>query len=205
VISSQTEAAILIQEDVRVRTDIVNEGVLIGDRALDASETRFGLTFVQTGGASVGDLLFGSGADNVTIAGGLVFGEIDLGDGRNRFDGSGAAGDLVVTGGAGADRILGGHGDDVIDGGGGRIDLLAGGLGADVFRFGEELNDNGRRDVARITDFELRVDRLDIDRDLLAGVLRFDDRIILRFNGDDRDILQVDGIGRDVSLNDLLF
>jgi hypothetical protein len=196
LISSQNEAAILIEEGVRVRAEIVNHGELNGPRAFDASASDFGLRFTQTGGSSVGDLLFGDGADTVTISGGQVTGVIDLGDGRNRFDGRGADSGLDVKGGRDRDLIKGGDEDDALDGGGGLFDLLTGGDGADTFRFGAELLDNGRRDIALVSDFDAGEDSLDIDASQIAGTLTLFDVTTFRFEGDG-DLLIVNGLGVD--------
>jgi hypothetical protein len=202
-IESRTEAAILIQEDVRVLAEIVNSGQLVGDRAFDGTQSQFGVTFVQTDGSIEGDLLFGDGNDHVRIEGGTVDGVIDLGGGRNVFDGSGTDSDLFVFGGSGNDRITGGSGDDFINGGGGRNDLLTGGEGADVFVFGSDLNGNGQRDLARITDFELGIDSLIFDDSAVASFRTIGDSLFILFDGSDRDILIVDGAGGVTDLGDL--
>jgi hypothetical protein len=65
----------------------------------------------------------------------------------------------VITGGAGADYLVGTDGSDVIISGAGSYDRMVGGSGADQFVFGEEtLNGVRERDV--IFDFEVGVDSI---------------------------------------------
>ncbi len=187
-IGSEDTAAILIQQGVRVVGEIVNSGLLSARNALDARESDFGLTFRQTDGVADGRLRFGDGNDVVLIEGGAVLGEIDLGGGLNVFDGSGAASSLAVFGGRDRDRIIGGAGDDEIDAGGGR-DVATGGEGADSFFFSNALIGDGRRDLLRITDFDVTEDAFAADLSRVASAFAVGSSLILTFDGPDRDIV----------------
>ncbi|SEB07390.1 beta strand repeat-containing protein [Rubrimonas cliftonensis] len=187
-IHSEATAAILIQQGVRVSGEIVNAGLLSAPIALDARESDFGLTFRQTDGVTDGRLLFGDGNDVVLIEGGAVLGEIDLGGGLNVFDGTGALSSLAVFGGRDRDRIIGGAGDDEIDAGGGR-DVATGGEGADSFFFASSLIDDGRRDLLRITDFDVTEDAFIADLSRVASAFAVGNSLILTFDGADRDVV----------------
>jgi hypothetical protein len=71
----------------------------------------------------------------------------------------------VIVGDSGRDRLVGTDGADILISGAGRYETMAGGLGADVFVFGDEAL-NGARERDIITDFEVGVDAIG----LLAGV-----------------------------------
>lgn len=83
-------------------------------------------------------------------------------DGKDRLTGT-ADNDLIVAG-AGNDIIDGGAGDDTIAAGAGRDYNVRGGLGADVFEFGQG------DEIIKILDFELGVDKI-----LLRDGLTFED------------------------------
>jgi cysteinyl-tRNA synthetase len=103
-------------------------------------------------GTDGADALDGTGGRDVILG----HGGADVVQGRGGAD--------WLLGGLGADTLRGGAGDDAIDGGAGRdvigggagADTLAGGSGADAFVFAPGAGG------ARITDFELGVDRLEI-------------------------------------------
>ena len=76
----------------------------------------------------------------------------------DRIIGNPAANTLL--GGKGADRLNGMEGNDILSGGLGR-DVLRGGEGADVFVFNTK--PNSRSDADRITDFDVREDRVFLD------------------------------------------
>lgn len=171
VVAAEDGAAILVEDGVRLRGEIVNDGLLTGAVALDATASSARLVFDQSGGASEGAILFGSGSD--------------------RFVGGDGA--EVVDGGDGRDRIHGGGGDDRLDGGGGLFDRLFGGEGADVFVF--DGSPDGERDVARIRDFEVGIDSLELSG-TVSDAVRTGNGVTLVFEGDD-DLLRIDGITLD--------
>jgi len=80
--------------------------------------------------------------------------------GNDLLYGNGGNDDL--DGGSGNDKLWGGKGRDELDGDNG-IDVLVGGKGADRFIFDE----NAGRDL--IKDFQVGVDRIEIDIDGIAG------------------------------------
>jgi len=141
-IRSEDGPGILIEENVAVTAGsgepaVVVSGDIFADVALDASAMSTGLVFTQALGHIAGDLRFGAGEDNVTIAdedlggGGTVDGEIHLGAGDDALDGLNAESDLEVSGGTGDDEILTAAGDDVVTGGPGD-DRIFSGAGADI-------------------------------------------------------------------------
>ena len=87
-------------------------------------------------------------------------------DGHDRLDGWEGADKLY--GDAGHDHLVGGSGDDVLDGGTGD-DILTGGKGADVFVL-FDLPAHRRHDWDQVTDFELGIDRVQIDQERLSSV-----------------------------------
>lgn len=146
-IRTEAGAGILIEENVAVTAGdgepaVVITGDIQADPALDATATSAGLVFTQALGHIAGDLRFGAGDDEVTVAdedlggGGGVDGEIHLGAGDDGFDGLNAESALDVSGGAGDDEILTGAGDDVVTGGPGH-DRIFSGDGADVVLGGD--------------------------------------------------------------------
>ena len=169
-IAAEDGAAILIEAGVVLRDAIVNEGALQGALALDARDTFRGITYEGAEGTAEGAFLFGSG--------------------RDRFEGG--AGSETVDGGLGRDRIDGGGGDDRLDGGGGFFDRLTGGEGADVFVFDGQ--GDGRRDVARIADFEAGLDTLELGGPV-ARSFETAQGVTLVFEGGDRDVLRIDDAG----------
>ena len=171
LISSETSAGILIDENVALEGEINNYGTIRGVVGIDASETSVGVTVNQNRGEIVGDVLLGSGDDTLRINGGevegLVFGgagDDELSGGRrdDRLDGgedndvlTGGRGDDELSGGAGEDELDGGRGDDRLDGGSGN-DALTGGRGEDTFVFTRGTAED------EVTDFEDGRDRLDV-------------------------------------------
>lgn len=112
--------------------DIITGG--IGDDELSGEA---GNDFVD-GGANSDQITGGDGIDN--LLGGLGD-DVVAGDGGDDFV-SGGAGDDDLTGGAGTDNLIGGAGNDTLDSGsGGTVaapERLAGGAGADTFKFVNE-------------------------------------------------------------------
>ncbi|TCO70060.1 metallophosphoesterase [Rhodovulum euryhalinum] len=97
-----------------------------------------------------------------------------------------------VTGTAGGDLLSGTAADDLILSMGGTYDRLAGGAGADVFWFADELA-NGRRERDLITDFEVGVDSILLGSDAVT-VRETASSLILQV-GPDGDLIYVIGAG----------
>ena len=82
----------------------------------------------------------------------------------------GGAGDDVLRGGAGRDTLIGGAGDDTIITGLNKAEVARGGDGADVFQFNGQRGDpstNNFTPRTNIRDFEVGIDRLDIDGEVV--------------------------------------
>ena len=192
-----------------------NENVLEGGLGHDILDGR--------GGNDVLD--GGEGIDTASYAeaGGRV--EVDLGAGRAyQFGpaGTDAAGSILatdelaniervvgsalddaLTGGADNDVLHGCGGDDVIASGAGLMNRVAGGVGSDVFAFGDELaNGIVERDV--ILDYEALRDALDLGGHEIVRYAELDDAVRLRV-GEDRDAIVVRGVDHfaDITFVDL--
>ncbi|MCG8504237.1 MAG: hypothetical protein MI755_06500 [Sphingomonadales bacterium] len=120
---------------------IINRGTITGDAdgdgngvAIDASAAQVDLTVLNTGSLN-GDVL--------------------LGDGNDRFDGTDGRVDGEIFGDGGQDTILGGTTADRIDGGSGD-DMLTGGAGTDTFVFAQGTGSD------TVTDFSFADERLDV-------------------------------------------
>jgi hypothetical protein len=114
---------------------IDNSGVIRAGVAIEAT-SGYGdpqPSIIDNSGKILGDIALISANDQV-INTGLIRGNIDLGDGRDVYDGS--HGRLVgsIDGGAGDDELIGGKKGEVLIGGAGADDLSGGG-GADTFAF----------------------------------------------------------------------
>lgn len=100
----------------------------------------------------------------------------------------------VIEGTNGSDQLTGTDGDDLILGLGGRYDRLTGNDGADVFVFGPETQ-NGQRDRAVITDFEVGADAILLtDGAEIARIRDTNSSTVIFFEGD-RDAVYVRGEG----------
>ncbi len=135
VIASEQSAAILIQAGVIFDGQIRNSGTLRGGNglALDATGALGSIDFRNSG---------------------TLVGNVQLGDGNDRFtQQTGQA--VVVDGGAGNDTLIGGSGNDLLIGGSGN-DTLRGNGGQDTFAFAAGSNQD------RILGFSTSQDRLDI-------------------------------------------
>jgi ELWxxDGT repeat protein len=119
------------------------------------------------------DTLFGN-EDNDTLIGGRGIDSLVGNNGNDSLNGGigndsliGSNGNDILVGELDSDTLVGGAGNDFLDGGEG-FDLLTGGTGDDIFF----LRKDDGKDV--ITDFQLEIDRLGIDRNLLGfGNLTF--------------------------------
>lgn len=97
----------------------------------------------------------------------------------------------LVLGTAGNDRLVGSDADEVILPLAGRMDVMSGGGGADVFKFGPELA-NGVRETRYVTDFEPGIDRIDLGGATVHAHQLYGDRVVLHV-GADRDVITVSG------------
>ncbi|SMX32615.1 calcium-binding protein [Actibacterium lipolyticum] len=174
--------------------DVVDQGSLfantiIGDEApnlIDFADTLIGTDGedgiyglegdddISGGGGS--DFLFG-GNGNDTLSGGAGNDEMFGGEGNDIvFAGFG---NNLLDGGAGDDLLIGQNGSDILIGGSGK-DFLIGGGGSDEFIFGA----GGGTDL--LIGFEDDVDELQIDQDMLSGVMtaaELIDEYAVTFNG----------------------
>lgn len=175
----------LVDGEFRLLQDFELDTIINGAATLP-SFTRSGNAGNNTlTGSFWNDRLLGQGGAD-TLRGGNGADTLDGGAGDDRLEGG--AGFDRLLGGTGADRLLGGGGSDRLEGGAGNdtligaegtdtlaggfgADLLTGGAGADRFVFTE----SGGRD--RITDFNVDLDQLLLDRDLLDGLTN-PDRIV---------------------------
>jgi hypothetical protein len=129
------------------------DDLLYGEEGNDNLDGGIGNDLLRAG--SEDDLIRGRTGDDRTYGG----------DGNDRLEGGfgddllrGGNGDDVLIGGEGRDILLGSPGDDILFGGAG-VDELTGAQGADSFLY---TSYEERGDV--ITDFTVRVDKLDIGR-----------------------------------------
>jgi len=175
----------LVDGEFRLLQDFELDAIINGAATLP-SFTRSGNAGNNTlTGSFWNDRLLGQGGAD-TLRGGNGADTLEGGAGNDRLEGG--AGFDRLLGGTGADRLLGGGGSDRLEGGAGNdtligaegadtlaggfgADLLTGGAGADRFVFTE----SGGRD--RITDFNVDLDQLLLDRDLLDGLTN-PDRIV---------------------------
>lgn len=119
---------------------------------------RFGLS---SPGLPSYDLTLANG--NVTPGGTLILNGSTLLNSTQKFDVDGSAvedGRLLLYGGAGGDRLIGGAGNDLFYAAGG-ADVMTGGLGADTFQV-RNTSDSGPSSRDSILDFTSGVDKLDL-------------------------------------------
>lgn len=124
-----------------------------------------------------------SGLTDTNFSGGRVFGGTLGASDSMRVDGSALTGGIVMLGGAGSNKLIGGSGSDVLTGGVGH-DALVGNAGSDTFNLGggiEKAKGGGDGDT-----FNLSAG-IDLDaRDKVNGGLGVDQ---LRMNGDHGDMV----------------
>ena len=145
---------------------------------------------VLDGGADNDELYGGAGFD--TLRGGAGHDTLSGDDGADLLEGgddndslrgeagddfaSGGNGQDWIDGGAGGDKLLGARGNDTILGGEGRdalfggagSDKLFGGIDRDVFVFATRLD--GRSNIDRIGDFQVKLDRIHLDNAIFKKV-----------------------------------
>lgn len=184
------------------------------ERITDGGAATTGEDFIY--GSSEDDYLSGGGGDDVVDGNGgddQLFGgsgdDVVRGDDGNDTIGAGSGddwasggrggdtirgggGDDILIGGDGGDTLLGGSGDDILAPGAGKGNVATGGSGADIFAFGAELA-NGVRETHRITDYEFRVDALDLG-DWEIERTRDTKSALVLWAGPDRDLIKVEGI-----------
>jgi len=147
---------------------------------------------VQGGGGS--DRLLGEDGDDI-LQGGDGDDLLQGGAGSDRLLGGGGADEL--RGGAGDDRLFGGAGDDVIIGGGG-VDVMTGGAGSDTFVWTSLRQGRPDSALTTITDFERRVDRIDLSAIDAIAATEADDAFVFisdaAFSGTAGELRRADGI-----------
>ncbi|MFN3513830.1 MAG: calcium-binding protein [Phenylobacterium sp.] len=129
-------------------------------------------------GGDGADILFGHGGADL-IKGGNGDDQALGGAGNDKL--LGEAGDDSLSGDGGSDQLEGGAGNDLLNGGEGAdvliggqgADVLTGGAGADVFVF-TALSDSPVKGADLITDFQVRMDKIDVSR-IDANTLRAGD------------------------------
>lgn len=166
--------------------------VLDGHWGNDRLEGHLGHDFMRGGN---GDDIFFAGAGNDTLIGGAGHDQMTGGPGSDH-----------LIGGLGYDTLRGSAGNDTLDGGWGG-DLLVGGAGVDTFVFRENYG------ADKIFDYQVGVDRLMIDDDLLGrSVAEFYDDIIretpngvvLDFGDGDKLTIQGRGVTAEAVAEDIL-
>lgn len=99
----------------------------------------------------------------------------------------------VVSGTAMGGNIRGTDGSDVLLMGGARTAQMYGGLGEDIFAFGETRS-NGIKEQAFIRDYEVGVDSIDLFGAQVAAVKQTGNSLRLTLDGDDGDTLIIVGV-----------
>jgi hypothetical protein len=139
-------------------------------RGLGGADTLLGMGGNDTLNGDSGNDTATGGSGNDRLNGGTGADTLDGGAGNDTLQG--AAGNDRLVGGLGADllegggnndTLIGGSGSDTLDGGSGN-DTLTGGANGDRFVF------SAGHDIARITDFEDNLDRIDLSSFGFASV-----------------------------------
>jgi Ca2+-binding RTX toxin-like protein len=150
-------------------TGLIEADIAILDQSFLYSPLQHSRQEVFNSGVIRGHVDLRHGDDDLVNAG-LVDGRVDLGAGDDVYDGADGSTTGIVSGGAGADRLIGGmlrdvlvgdDGDDELIGGGGD-DILAGGRGAD------RIDGGSGRDTVVFSDLSLGVE-LDLQTGVLVG------------------------------------
>jgi Ca2+-binding RTX toxin-like protein len=121
---------------------------------------------LDNAGLVIGGIVDAANQRDQIVNTGTIRGEVDLGGGRDVFNGAGGTSDPVF-GGAGNDRLIGGSGNDRLHGGDGN-DTLTGGAGADRFYFDSALN--ASTNVDRITDFTPGLDKIVLSETYFSNI-----------------------------------
>ena len=116
----------------------------------------------------------------------------------------GRGGDDTLRGFDGSDRVAGGRGDDILVSGAGELDILRGGPGADVFVFGDEL-DNGVQEKDVVKGFNPLEDTIDLGGYRINSYVEIANSLLLMAGPDGDEILlrRVCDVDRTVLLDDL--
>lgn len=150
-------------------TGLIEADIAILDQSFLYSPLQHSRQEVFNSGVIRGHVDLRHGDDDLVNAG-LVDGRVDLGAGDDVYDGADGSTTGIVSGGAGADRLIGGmlrdvlvgdDGDDELIGGGGD-DILAGGRGAD------RIDGGSGRDTVVFSDLSLGVE-LDLQTGVFVG------------------------------------
>jgi Ca2+-binding RTX toxin-like protein len=170
-LASENGAAIVIDDAVDFRGEIINSGIIQGgtvlgfhDLAIDAREAE-GNIHVDNSGQIKGDVFLTAGDDIYYGRDGNIEGGVYGFDGDDLLVGGSSTEKLF--GGTGNDILRGGAGDDLIDGGRGN-DLLNGGADDDIFRFSSDILGDLQQDLDRINNFQSN-DSFDFSDYLNAG------------------------------------
>jgi Ca2+-binding RTX toxin-like protein len=150
-------------------TGLIEADIAILDQSFLYSPLQHSRQEVFNSGTIRGHVDLRHGNDELVNAG-LIDGRVDLGAGDDFYDGTNGSTTGIVSGGTGADRLIGGmlrdvlvgnDGDDELSGGGGD-DILAGGRGADRIDGGDG------RDTVVFSDLSLGV-VLDLQAGTIVG------------------------------------
>ena len=153
-LTSETDAAVLIEDGVELNGEIINRGTINGG--------------VVAGSPQVGIDAQDAEADVTIVNQGTINGDVLLSAGDDTYDGISGTVNGTVFGNEGNDTLIGGSANDVLNGGVGN-DLLTGNSGADIFAFGSEIFQDGLQDVDQITDFDAG-DSFDFANEFLGNI-----------------------------------
>lgn len=197
LLSAETNATILIEDNVFVSGAITNNGVIDGGvykpngarLAIDARQAENSITIINNGEIN-GDVLLTGGDDVYRSRTGNITGKVVGGDGDDLLIGCtrgevlrAGRGDDRIKAGSGDDRVFGQQGDDVIRAGQGD-DVIKAGRGNNVV-YGEEGADRFKlskgKGITEIRDFSVQEgDVLDVRRGVINRI---------EFIQDGRDVL----------------
>ena len=142
---------------------------------------------VTMGSNGVNIRLDGADSDLIYVSGITEFSDLTFADGPKTPFFTGVA---LTTGTAGNDRLRGTDADETIEGLGG-IDGARGGGGADDFSFFDQA---GVLDQLRILDYQVGIDRVDLNGASVTSTTAGENGLYVRLNGGDRDAIYVAGV-----------
>jgi Ca2+-binding RTX toxin-like protein len=159
IISSGT--AIWFSQSGAAANSVVNTGSIVGGADAAAIQGSAYADSIRNSGLISGDIALGSGGDRYDGTLGRIDGRVFGGDGADTLIGS-ADHAARLFGEIGADALVGGDSNDWLIGGRG-ADVLTGGGGRDRFVYESILDAPAQGRADRITDFE-KGDRIDLSR-----------------------------------------
>jgi Ca2+-binding RTX toxin-like protein len=204
-LAAENGAAVIVEDKTRLNGEIVNSGTIQGGKtatgtlAIDVSLAD-GDSTIRNSGQIIGDVLLGAGNDRFDGSGGKINGTVDGGDGND-----------ILMGGRSHDRLLGGAGNDTLDGkqgddflnGGTGVDTLTGGRGSDTFFLSRVAGTpttapNGISVINQpdiLTDYQIGRDKLSFDdADLgITGGIKFQNGASAILGGDNNLLVLQDG------------